>query len=90
MEAYLWIGGLGLLAIVGGGLFFAIQRHDFVAGLVKSFVTMAINALLPVVLKRMPPDEEEAWNKFQRSNPDKREIARWRKEYQKRRKAVKQ
>lgn len=73
MEAYLWIGGIALLAIVGGGLFFAIQRLVSWQSL-GSLATIIFNALLPVILKRKSPEEEkldkEAWRRGER-RPDK-------------------
>lgn len=85
MEALLWIGGL---AIAGLALFFGVRKLITWEGLAE-LAKLLFNALLPAIAKRMPPDEEDAWNKFMRSNPDKYEIAKWRKAYRKRRKDMK-
>lgn len=82
MEALLWMGGL---AIAGLALFFGVRKLISWQGL-GELATLIFNALLPVILKRMPPDEEKAWNDFIRTNPDKREIIKWRREYHKRKK----
>lgn len=91
---WLWIGG-GLLFVVAAlALWYRFGNPKWVAGLAASFVTMAVNAFLPDIIKAlkditkaMPPDEQIAWNEFNRVPRDKREIAKWWKEYRKRKKA---
>ncbi|MDP1702568.1 MAG: hypothetical protein Q8L53_16645 [Aestuariivirga sp.] len=87
MDAYLWIAGIGLFAVAAGAVFMAFRNPAFIAGLVKVAATAIFNAMLPAIAKRMPPDEEAAWNKFNRSSPDKDEIRAWKKAYRKRQKA---
>jgi hypothetical protein len=63
---------------------------EFVLDLVQEAADRLWNALGPKIIAkmmaRMPPDEEEAWNKFKRSNPDKYEIAKWQRAYREREK----
>lgn len=86
MDWFLWIGGGVLILAIIAAIFFFARNPAWVAGLVKSFVAMAINAFLPILLKRMPPEEEKSWNEFNRSNPSKEEIREWKKAYRKRQK----
>lgn len=86
MNWLFWIGGAALILAIVGAIFFFARNPQWVAGLVKAFVGMAIVAFLPALLKQMPPHEQEAWNKFNRSNPDKRETQRWWKAYRERQK----
>lgn len=63
MPWWVWIGGLVLFAVAAAGLFFAVQRPTFVAGLVKSFAESMFKALLPIILRRMTPEQEDEWHK---------------------------
>ena len=46
-----------LLIGIGAGGFLVAQRPTFWLGM----LTAIVKALLPIVLKRMPPEEEAAW-----------------------------
>lgn len=46
-----------LLIGIGAGGFLVAQRPTFWLGM----LTAVVKALLPIVLKRMPPEEEAAW-----------------------------
>ena len=72
---WLWVGLAALFAVAAGATWYAFNDPTFWGGL----VAMAIAAFLPVILKRMSPEDEKAWNEFMRSNPDKEEIRRWKK-----------
>ena len=82
MTWLLWIAGAILLALAGYAVWTAFRSPAFYVGLVR----VIFNALLPAIFKRMPPHEETAWNEFKRSDPDKREIAAWKRAYEKRKK----
>ena len=81
-------------AIILALLVAGIGAYKFINGkVIWEFVSAAlvdlIKAALPSILKfgeRMPEDEEQSWNDFMKTNPDKYEIVRWRKEYRKRKK----
>jgi len=53
-----------LLIGIGAGGFLVAQRPTFWLGM----LTAVVKALLPIVLKRMPPEEEAAWRDCQRRN----------------------
>lgn len=57
MKLYLWIAGLALLAVAALAVWFNFSDPKFVAGL----VSIAIAAILPVILKRKSPKDEKAW-----------------------------
>lgn len=86
MNWIYWIGGGALVLAIIAAIFWYASKAKWVADLIWSFVAMAINAFLPILLKRMPPEEELAWNEFNRSNPSKEEIREWKKAYRKRQK----
>lgn len=86
MDWFLWIGGGVLILAIIGAIFWYASNGKWVAELITAFVAMAINAFLPLLLKRMPPEEEKSWNEFNRSNPSKEEIREWKKAYRARQK----
>ncbi len=57
MKLYLWIVGLALLAVAGLAVWFSFSDPRFIAGL----VSIAMAAILPVLLKRKSPEREKAW-----------------------------
>ncbi len=61
MPWWAWIAVLALFLVAGAAIWFRFGNPKWVAGLVTAFISMAINALLPVVLKRMDPETEAKW-----------------------------
>ena len=56
------IAALAVLLIgIGAGGFLVAQRPTFWAGL----VAVGVKAALPYLLKRMPPEQEQAWRECQ-------------------------
>jgi hypothetical protein len=62
MPWWVWIAGIGLFIVAALALWYRFGNPVWVAGLVKSFVTMAFNALLPKILQRMTESEEREWH----------------------------
>lgn len=88
-----WIiigGGVLLVLAIAGVVVWKMTSGEFVMDLIEAAADRLWNKLGPKiiakVMKRMPPDEEEAWNIFKRSNPDKYEIRRWQRDYARRQK----
>lgn len=61
MTWYLWLAGVLLFLVAAGAIWYRVGNPKWVAGLATAFVGMAVNALLPVLLKRMPPKDEKRW-----------------------------
>lgn len=60
---WLWIGLAVILVVAAGSAWFAFQRPDFVAGLVAIAGAAVVKAAMPTILKRMPPEQEEAYRR---------------------------
>ena len=54
LEIWFWIGGGFLLAVAAAATWFAFQRPGFWIGMAK----VVFAAMLPLILKRNPPEEE--------------------------------
>lgn len=76
---WFWLIGIGLFAVAAGGLFLAFRNPQFVAGLTAVAVKAAWGQIKPVILKRMPPDDEAEWRKLQNRGASQKEINEWQK-----------
>lgn len=61
MIWWLWVGGVLLFLVAAGAIWYRFGNPKWVAGLATAFVGMAINAFLPVLIKRMDSKVEEQW-----------------------------
>lgn len=67
MSWGLWLAGAALLGLAGLAVWTAFRNPAFVAGLTKIAVQAALGAILPVVRRRMPAEEEAAWRAAERA-----------------------
>lgn len=65
-----WLAGIGLFIVAALALWYRFGNPVWVAGLAKSFVEMAFKALLPIVLRRMTPEQEDEWHEAIRRGED--------------------
>lgn len=70
---WLWLALAGLLAVAAGATWFAFHDPVFWAGLVAA---IAAN-LIPIVLKRMSPQDEAEWRELQKRGASKEEMLAW-------------
>ena len=63
MKKYLLIAFVVLLAVAAGSTWFAFQNPSFVTGLVAVAANALWAAIMPVILKRMTPEQEAAMRK---------------------------
>lgn len=66
MSWGLWLAGSALLGVAGLAVWTAFRNPSFVAGLTKIAVQAALGAILPVVSRRMPAEDEAAWRAAER------------------------
>ena len=67
LKAYLWVGGLTLLAVACLGIYGSFQSPAFVAGLSAIAGVALWGVIKPIITKRLPADKEEEWRKAERA-----------------------
>ena len=89
-----WIiigGGIALVLVIAAVVAWKLTSADFLIDLLSAAADRVWHVAWPLVkakvMARMPEGEEDDWNAFLRTNPDKYEIARWQRDYRRRKKA---